>query len=435
MAACVLLGLLWAPAAWGQDTRAALNGKAIKVANAGDYDQAIQLLEEALSQGELNVTYLNLGRIYHKLGDCAKARDAYSSGLKAPAVPNPPQKVVQEALRGFIGELEGSCPGKVIVQCEPAEMTVTLESKGATPGATRPCGEEFELKPGEYTFQGKTSDGRAVASTVTVAPIDVTRVTLAIEEEPPGKLVVSCQDGAGVEVTIGDQRPSGCPASVELPAGTYAVLARREGADTWRGSVTLVPGDERRLTVPALSVQADEEDEGGDIRLALRYGAGFASLASGPLYDADDPSAEVDQFPTDGTQDELDGLQPGLLSHALEVEGVYALGVVDAGLLVWVQAPAFGFAVGPTVSKTFLSTDAVDLRARAYAAYGQLLQRVRSGDEEFVAEVGPIVLGGGVEASFPVSGAVAAVAGLHVQAGVPSTALLTYLSLGAEFSF
>ncbi|MEL6182554.1 MAG: hypothetical protein AAFS10_26595, partial [Myxococcota bacterium] len=346
-----------------------------------------------------------------------------------------PEKVVQDALRSFIAELEQSCPGQVVVRCDPDGLAVTVD------GQPHACGETFELNAGEHTFKG-TFKGQTVTSTRSIAPIDLTEVRLSLADNN-ARLTVHCADSdAGLEVQIGDRPPQDCPAEVELAPGTYAVVVRRPGQQEppWQSQVELGAGAEQRLQVPSLSDrQTDDDDDSVSaqerFRVALRYGAGFASLASGPLFDADDPDQATDQFPADGVQDELDGLQPGLLNHALELEGVAQFGNLGAGLLLWLQMPAIGFAIGPVGSFTVVQTDSVDVRLRAYGAYGQLLQRVRSNDTEFVAEVGPLVLGVGAEASVPIAAPLALVAGLHGQAGVPSLAVVGYGSVGAEIRF
>ncbi len=110
------------PAAWGQPgakqvqkfvepspEQVSLNDTAVRALFAGDLLVAISRLEESNAIGELNITYLNLGRAYQLAHRCAKAREALDKALVAPAVKAPSPKVVESKAREYLGELDKSC--------------------------------------------------------------------------------------------------------------------------------------------------------------------------------------------------------------------------------------------------------------------------------------------------------------------------------------
>lgn len=74
------------------DDQVKLNQSAVEAILAEDYEKAAGLLEASLELGQLNVTWLNLGRAYQKLGRCDEARKAYLSVVTAPAVDEPPRR-------------------------------------------------------------------------------------------------------------------------------------------------------------------------------------------------------------------------------------------------------------------------------------------------------------------------------------------------------
>lgn len=66
-----------------------LNDQAVQALTEENYAKAISYLEEALYIGGLNVSYLNLGRAYQRLGNCRKAKEALRKVPEAPRVEKP----------------------------------------------------------------------------------------------------------------------------------------------------------------------------------------------------------------------------------------------------------------------------------------------------------------------------------------------------------
>jgi tetratricopeptide (TPR) repeat protein len=108
----------------------ALNDKGVKALIAKDYERAVALLNESLALGEFNITYLNLGRAYQKLGQCEEARNAYLSAVSAPAVEEPAQRIVDAKADQYLTELEEECAEEFATTDETA-----VESPGGVPSA------------------------------------------------------------------------------------------------------------------------------------------------------------------------------------------------------------------------------------------------------------------------------------------------------------
>lgn len=86
-----------------------LNEAAVEAMLAEEYDKAVRLLQASLDLGELNVTYLNLGRAYQKLGECDASRKALLSVVTAPAVEQPPPRIVDAKADEYLAELDAEC--------------------------------------------------------------------------------------------------------------------------------------------------------------------------------------------------------------------------------------------------------------------------------------------------------------------------------------
>lgn len=87
-----------------------LNNQALSEMNEGGYARAASLLQESLHIGELNVTYLNLGRSYQQMDRCKDAREALQKVASAPKVRSPEPKFVEDKANEYLSEIgESGC--------------------------------------------------------------------------------------------------------------------------------------------------------------------------------------------------------------------------------------------------------------------------------------------------------------------------------------
>jgi tetratricopeptide (TPR) repeat protein len=91
------------------DNQVDLNANAVEAMGEDDYERAVRLLEASIDLGELNVTWLNLGRAYHRLGRCKEARNAYLAVVSAPPVREPSPRLVDAKAEQYLEELEETC--------------------------------------------------------------------------------------------------------------------------------------------------------------------------------------------------------------------------------------------------------------------------------------------------------------------------------------
>jgi Tfp pilus assembly protein PilF len=85
------------------------NAKGVALIQEGKLEDAVSMFRSSLAFGELNITYLNLGRTLAKMDRCQDARDAYTKVESAPPVTLPNAAQVKETLKRYRGELEQAC--------------------------------------------------------------------------------------------------------------------------------------------------------------------------------------------------------------------------------------------------------------------------------------------------------------------------------------
>jgi hypothetical protein len=96
---------------------------------AEQYEDAVRLFKASLVVGELNITWLNLGRAQFKLGRCLEAREAFAKVRTAPKVRNPAPEAVMVRLNEYLVDLEASCKDGISA---PPEAVVCVEGKVVT---------------------------------------------------------------------------------------------------------------------------------------------------------------------------------------------------------------------------------------------------------------------------------------------------------------
>lgn len=223
-----LLVLLWltailafvAPPVWAQGAddfadpskqQLSLNDDAVRAIIKQDYAGAVALLEEARSLGELNVTYLNLGRAYQKLGQCQKARQALDQALEAPPVRQPPPAFVKKKVAQFRTELDEECPKDD--QVDIAEERADTEPQSNVEGQ---AGDDVAEPP-------KVEASNAVAWTVTLSGVALMAgggAMFALASGERDKIRSQPEPGEGV-VT---ERTMKEAAEIEQRANTYDTL-------------------------------------------------------------------------------------------------------------------------------------------------------------------------------------------------------------------
>jgi hypothetical protein len=146
---------------------------------AGEYSKAVDLFRASLRLGELNITYLNLGRALFKLGDCQEASAAYGKALTAPKIANPTPMQVLGKVEEYKKDL-GECPAVVTVECDDAEAELWVDGTGPVP-----CdGAAMMLLPGEHELEARLA-GEVRAEKISVASMESKTVPMRFHPVVP----------------------------------------------------------------------------------------------------------------------------------------------------------------------------------------------------------------------------------------------------------
>ncbi len=188
------------------DTQMELNSQALDAATAGDHATAVRLLRSSLALGELNVTWLNLGRVHQLAGDCQEAREAFDRVANSLAVVEPPRSRVLSARDRYVLELEASCGGVLIVHCSPAAIQIDVGGKRIR------CEQPTNVIAGSWRvggrLGGKTVERQVVVRRGQTLELDLTIARTAGGEEtgadtPINRWFVAGWTAAGVSLVSG----------------------------------------------------------------------------------------------------------------------------------------------------------------------------------------------------------------------------------------
>ena len=264
-----------------------------------DYDRAIALFEKALTHGEANVLYLNLGRAYQRQGGCDRAREAgamYRRALDAPMTDDPPPQLVFEAAHRYHRELQKGCRGAVVVRCLPASARLQVAGRPAF------CGQPVSLLSGTYVAHASAWE-RSAEARVQIRPGEQTEITLQVETPFVDTITPAGWVGVGVGGGF-------------VATGVVLSLLARSAND-----------DVRRIADRDGRLSADERDDldaaSDDARRYetlqyVSYGLGAATIAASLLLLTDDhpsPLTLPSPAPPDGDDGPTVHLAPMLDPH------------------------------------------------------------------------------------------------------------------------
>lgn len=105
-----------------------LNNQGVTAISERNFEQAVRLFKASLDLGELNITYVNMGRAYQYLNECDDAADAYERALRSPAIAEPSPEEIAEVVERYQNELAESCEQKASAEAETEAEEVAEES-------------------------------------------------------------------------------------------------------------------------------------------------------------------------------------------------------------------------------------------------------------------------------------------------------------------
>lgn len=251
------------------DAQQDYNDQGVVLIQDGKYKQAIASFRSSLSLGELNITYLNLGRAYFRLDRCLEAREAYDAAKTSPKVKAPTPAEIMDILNRFESEYSEACSATIAISCEDDPMVKV----GDQPA--RSCSEvsAWPVTPGDYEV---------------VASYDTGDVTKAVTVEGRSAAAVAFEKPEAVveEQVVNGPAPAveqGTPVYVWAILGTGLALAAT--AVVWDQVVTANKIDEYENSTDPANIPLESElkndiQTNQSVTLAFA-GASAAVLATG----------------------------------------------------------------------------------------------------------------------------------------------------------
>ncbi|MGM0555314.1 MAG: tetratricopeptide repeat protein [Myxococcota bacterium] len=223
-----------------------LNDEGVRAMIEGDFAGAVALLERSIRMGENNVTYLNLGRAYQKLGNCGEAREALEKARTAPAVKDPSEAEITSRAEEFLAELDKQCGAEEAP--EDLEATPIDEPESDTVEPKDPSAESRTSSPWGWVTAG-TGVAMIGAGVALHFSAESTRQQVRDETEADEDGVVrdgmsqersyALRDQANTTDTIG--LGMGIAGGVLTAVGTYLILSQPD-AEQQATTLSINPG-------------------------------------------------------------------------------------------------------------------------------------------------------------------------------------------------
>lgn len=153
-----------------------LNNQGVRAISARKFGEAVKLFQASLALGELNITYINMGRAYQYMNQCAEAEDAYANALQAPKVAEPTPAQIAAAVARYRDELDTKCVQASADDGAEPDKAAQPDAQADVPPAER----EVAPPPSVDKPEQKARDNSGVywmvgggASVVTGAALDI----------------------------------------------------------------------------------------------------------------------------------------------------------------------------------------------------------------------------------------------------------------------
>lgn len=158
-----------------------MNQKAIEAVQKKNFDAAITFFKASLELAPLNITYLNMGRTYQRMGECVQAKEIYRkarvTNLK---VADPAPADVDKVLNEYEAELHRTCVyGELSVTCDPDKLDIYLNTRkiGTCPA------EPMRVEEGEYVIKGSLEGYDDKEIPVRVERVERVQVTISLAKK------------------------------------------------------------------------------------------------------------------------------------------------------------------------------------------------------------------------------------------------------------
>lgn len=241
----------------------ALYAEGIELVKAAQMGEALAKFERSSELRMHPATVYNIGTCERALGRYSRARATFRRALEMGAGGDLPSSLVAEA-KGYVDEIERLLV-EVRVELDPADAGIAVDGRplaqeGETdgrprliagveapgPGRPPPVGAfTLVVDPGTRVLTLSRKGFADVVVTRSFTPGARLSLPLSLARLP-GTIKVDAREPASV-VTVDGADVGFAPVEVSRPAGSYRVIVRKEGFETYEAQVRLNAGEETSI--------------------------------------------------------------------------------------------------------------------------------------------------------------------------------------------
>lgn len=237
------------PAAAAQRKEAGVHyQRGVALSKEGDFAAALAEFRAAYQAAPSFEVLFNIGFCERRTFKYGQAQRSFAEYLKQGG-----EKVPAERRAAVAKEIEQirslTAPIAIIVEGEPAKISVDGESEGVTP-----LTDMVPLGPGKHVVKAEREGDVTEERTIEVVSGQAQAVQFSLKSLSRPVEVVLETKPTGALVSIDGDTGAPSPRTVQLKPGTHEVVARLEGHNPTRTDVVVQPGQPRTVTLELLAV-------------------------------------------------------------------------------------------------------------------------------------------------------------------------------------
>lgn len=222
--------------------------RGVALSKEGDFAAALAEFRAAYQAAPSFEVLFNIGFCERRTFKYGQAQRTFAEYLKEGG-----DKVPAERRAAVAKEIEQirslTAPIAIIVEGEPAKITVDGESEGTTP-----LSDMVPLGPGKHVVKAEREGDVTEERTIEVVSGQAQAVQFSLKSLSRPVEVVLETKPTGALVSIDGEAAAPSPRTVQLKPGTHEVVARMEGHTPARTDVVVQPGQPRSVTLELLAV-------------------------------------------------------------------------------------------------------------------------------------------------------------------------------------
>jgi hypothetical protein len=222
--------------------------RGVALSKEGDFQAALSEFRAAYQAAPSFEVLFNIGFCERRIFKYGQALRTFAQYLKLGG-----EKVAADRRAAVAKEIEAvralTAPIAVIVEGEPAAITVDGENEGKTP-----LTDMIPLGPGKHVVRAEREGDVAEERTIEVVSGQAQAVQFSLKSLTRPVAVAFETKPVGALISIDGEAAAPSPRTVQLKPGSHEVVARLEGHTPTRTDVVVQPGQPRTVTLELLAL-------------------------------------------------------------------------------------------------------------------------------------------------------------------------------------